>query len=459
MALRACCFGLGIRHVGEQVARSLAGEFGSLVELMAADEERIAAVEGVGPKIAHGVREFFSVEENLAVVERLLEAGVVLEEERGEQAPQTLAGLTFVLTGTLERHKRDDAKAALQAFGAKVSGSVSKKTSYVIAGAAAGSSSRRPSSWACPCSTRTPSSRFLPRARCPRRGRARVPMSSKGCERVADRRRPLAGPNDNPLRPNFGRINFEKLPNTRDLGGLPAVDGRHVRKGLLRSGLLCWASDADLARLRDVYDLRLVVDFRGEDELAETPDPSRALPQARFVHADVLHEVFAGISQSASTSPPCGSRGQRRGPRRLHGGVLPAPPHERGGHRGLWAVHPLDSREHQGTALWHSHVGRDRCGMGTMVLEHILGVPGPGSRTTTSRPTSTPTRRRACAPTPTSASSVLPWRGLSASLAASTVTCMTPWASPTPTLLSSAGGIWSRAGAAPPNYRILGKCR
>ena len=132
-------FGLGIRHVGEQVARSLAGEFGSLVELMAADEERIAAVEGVGPKIAHGVREFFSVEENLAVVERLREAGVVLEEERGEQVPQTLAGLTFVLTGTLERHKRDDAKAALQAFGAKVSGSVSKKTSYVIAGAAAGS--------------------------------------------------------------------------------------------------------------------------------------------------------------------------------------------------------------------------------------------------------------------------------------------------------------------------------
>ena len=132
-------FGLGIRHVGEQVARSLAGEFGSLVELMAADEERIAAVEGVGPKIARGVREFFSVEENLAVVERLREAGVVLEEERGEQTPQTLAGLTFVLTGTLERHKRDDAKAALQAFGAKVSGSVSKKTSYVIAGAAAGS--------------------------------------------------------------------------------------------------------------------------------------------------------------------------------------------------------------------------------------------------------------------------------------------------------------------------------
>ena len=133
-------FGLGIRHVGEQVARSIAREFGSLGALMEADEERIAAVEGVGPKIAHSVREFLSVPENLFVIERLREARVSLEEERPADEPaQTLAGLTFVLTGTLERHKRDDAKAALQAFGAKVSGSVSKKTSYVIAGAAAGS--------------------------------------------------------------------------------------------------------------------------------------------------------------------------------------------------------------------------------------------------------------------------------------------------------------------------------
>lgn len=133
-------FGLGIRHVGEQVARSIAREFGSLGALMEADEERIAAVEGVGPKIAHSVREFLSVPENLSVIERLREARVSLTEERPADEPaQTLAGLTFVLTGTLERHKRDDAKAALQAFGAKVSGSVSKKTSYVIAGAAAGS--------------------------------------------------------------------------------------------------------------------------------------------------------------------------------------------------------------------------------------------------------------------------------------------------------------------------------
>ena len=133
-------FGLGIRHVGEQVARSLAAEFGSLDRLQAADEGRIAAVDGVGPKIARSVREFLAVPENVVVLERLREARVSLEEERpAEERPQTLAGLTFVLTGTLERHTRDEAKAALQALGAKVSGSVSKKTSYVVAGAAAGS--------------------------------------------------------------------------------------------------------------------------------------------------------------------------------------------------------------------------------------------------------------------------------------------------------------------------------
>ena len=133
-------FGLGIRHVGEQVARQIAAEFGSLERLQEADEERIAAVDGVGPKIAHSVREFLSVPENVAVLERLRVARVSLEKERPEQErPQTLAGLTFVLTGTLERRTRDEAKAALQELGAKVSGSVSKKTGYVVAGAAAGS--------------------------------------------------------------------------------------------------------------------------------------------------------------------------------------------------------------------------------------------------------------------------------------------------------------------------------
>lgn len=133
-------FGLGIRHVGEQVARSIAQEFGSLDALMAADEKRIAAIDGVGEKIAQSVREFFAVEENLAVLERLRAAHVSLEQaQTGDARPQILVGLTFVLTGTLEHQTRDEAKAALEAYGAKVSGSVSKKTSFVVAGAAAGS--------------------------------------------------------------------------------------------------------------------------------------------------------------------------------------------------------------------------------------------------------------------------------------------------------------------------------
>jgi DNA ligase (NAD+) len=133
-------FGLGIRHVGANVATVLARHFGSLQALMAASEEDIAAIDGIGPKIAASVREFFSVPENVRVLERLRDAGVVLEEEVAEpERPQTLAGLTFVLTGTLEHFTRDEAGAQLKALGAKVSGSVSKRTSFVVAGASAGS--------------------------------------------------------------------------------------------------------------------------------------------------------------------------------------------------------------------------------------------------------------------------------------------------------------------------------
>ena len=133
-------FGLGIRHVGANVARVLATHFRSMQALMTAAPEDIAAIDGVGPKIAASVHEFFSVKKNVAVVERLREAGVVLEEEVEEpDAPQTLAGLTFVLTGTLQNYKRTEAGKLLEAMGAKCTGSVSKKTSYVIAGEAAGS--------------------------------------------------------------------------------------------------------------------------------------------------------------------------------------------------------------------------------------------------------------------------------------------------------------------------------
>lgn len=135
-------FGLGIRHVGANVAQVLAKHFGSLERLELADEEEISGLDGIGPKIARSVHGFFAIEENVRVLERLRKAGVLLEEPGfGEEpeAPQTLSGLTFVLTGTLESYTRDEAGARLKAMGAKVSGSVSKRTSYVVAGAAAGS--------------------------------------------------------------------------------------------------------------------------------------------------------------------------------------------------------------------------------------------------------------------------------------------------------------------------------
>lgn len=133
-------FGIGMRHVGANVAELLAQEFGSIQALATAPVEKIAEIPGIGPKIAESVHEFFSIPENVAVIERLRQAGVMLEEEKPEnELPQTLAGLTFVLTGALEHFTRDEAGAQLKAMGAKVSGSVSKKTSFVVAGEAAGS--------------------------------------------------------------------------------------------------------------------------------------------------------------------------------------------------------------------------------------------------------------------------------------------------------------------------------
>ena len=111
---------------------------------MDADEEALASIEGVGPKIAHSIYVFLRTPDNVDVIKRLQKHGVVLADEPADAArelPQTLAGLTFVLTGALVQSgmTRDEAGAALKARGAKVSGSVSKKTSYVVAGEAAGS--------------------------------------------------------------------------------------------------------------------------------------------------------------------------------------------------------------------------------------------------------------------------------------------------------------------------------
>ena len=138
--LQRFLFGLGIRNVGESTARDLAKHFGKLDAIMDASVEELLQVKDVGPVVADSIHTFFAQPHNREVVEQLRACGVQWEEgEPAEKAPQILAGLTVVLTGTLPTLGRDAAKDMLEAAGAKVSGSVSKKTSYVVAGAEAGS--------------------------------------------------------------------------------------------------------------------------------------------------------------------------------------------------------------------------------------------------------------------------------------------------------------------------------
>ncbi|MEK8026302.1 NAD-dependent DNA ligase LigA [Pseudaquabacterium rugosum] len=133
-------FALGIRQVGEATAKELARHFGSLDKLMDAPEAELQQVPDVGPIVAHAIRAFFDQPHNREVVERLRAAGITWPEGEGATTvPQTLAGKTLVLTGTLPTLGRDDAKALVEAAGGKVAGSVSKKTWAVVAGAEAGS--------------------------------------------------------------------------------------------------------------------------------------------------------------------------------------------------------------------------------------------------------------------------------------------------------------------------------
>lgn len=133
-------FGLGIRHVGEATAKDLARHFGSLDRVMQATVEQLLDVNDVGPVVAQSLRTFFDQPHNREVVEQLRACGLTWDEgEPAERAPQPLSGKTFVLTGTFPSLAREQAKALLEAAGAKVAGSVSKKTDYVVAGAEAGS--------------------------------------------------------------------------------------------------------------------------------------------------------------------------------------------------------------------------------------------------------------------------------------------------------------------------------
>jgi len=138
LPLERVIYGLGIRMVGERTAQFLAEHFGSMEELATSGVEELQSVNEVGPKIAESIVEFFSIKANQELVKRLAAAHLKMHGKKKQRGTK-LAGKTFVLTGTLAHFTRDEAKKMIEDAGGKVTGSVSKKTDYVVAGADAGS--------------------------------------------------------------------------------------------------------------------------------------------------------------------------------------------------------------------------------------------------------------------------------------------------------------------------------
>ena len=134
---------LSIRHVGPTAARALAARYKSMDALRAASVEELAETDGVGTIIAESFKDWFEVDWHVEIVDKWAAAGVTMEDDVEDAAPQTLEGLTVVVTGTLENYSRDAAKEAILTRGGKASGSVSKKTDYVVVGENAGSKEQK----------------------------------------------------------------------------------------------------------------------------------------------------------------------------------------------------------------------------------------------------------------------------------------------------------------------------
>lgn len=178
-------------------------------------------------------------------------------------------------------------------------------------------------------------------------------------------------------RKDYGLIDFEKLPNARDLGGMVGLDGRRIKPGLLlRSGTLGMGSAADIARLREEYNLQLIIDLRNDDELCEIPDPLDDFPGTRYVQANILRDSAAGISQDAVARVLYAQQRAREAndPVLFMEMLYPHLLLDQAGIDGYQGFFYSLLACDEGTALWHCHVGRDRCGMASMLLEAVLGV-------------------------------------------------------------------------------------
>lgn len=134
---------LSIRHVGPTAAQALAQNFGSIEAIAKASTEQLAGVEGVGEVIAESIVEWFSVDWHRLIIEKWRKAGVVMEGVAKSSLPQTLAGLTIVVTGSLEKFTRDGVSEAITERGGKAASSVSKKTDYVVVGESPGSKAQK----------------------------------------------------------------------------------------------------------------------------------------------------------------------------------------------------------------------------------------------------------------------------------------------------------------------------
>ena len=178
-----------------------------------------------------------------------------------------------------------------------------------------------------------------------------------------------------PYGSNYGKIALEGLHNTRDLGGLPAGGAHILPHRLLRSGMLGPATTEDTRVLRDVYDVRLVIDLRTDEEAERWPDPMELLPEARLVRLPVFRAPGGGDAQEAIRT-----LGEKLKSGELDIADLFADLYPRFvlGEDGIAAYHGL-FREllclEEGAALWHCSAGKDRCGMASVLVETALGVP------------------------------------------------------------------------------------